>query len=267
MTQKSFEEIQEYYASQRDVIKEVRVETELKSEGDERGTIKAVFSVFNELDSDGDVVLPTALTDGQKVPMVWAHRWDQPIGKGRVEVQEDRAIFSGRFFLDTEDGEQAYLKVKNMEDLQEWSWGFRILDYDIEEDEDSKWGYRRVIKKADLFEVSPVLVGANRNTRTLSVKGDAVTITTEEISGDLSLDLTVQVDDNSNIKEGEEYTLILKTENGDEEFPISRELAKALITVVSQEAIETPSEDITHEALKEVARFEMLRNQMLRGER
>lgn len=254
-TLKSPEEVREFFDTQKEVIKDVKVETELKTDGDERGRIKAVFSVFDEMDSDGDIVLSSALTNGQKVPMVWAHRWDQPVGKGRVEVQEDRAIFDGTFFLDTVDGEQAYLKVKNMEDLQEWSWGFRILDYDIEENEDAKWGYVRIIKRAELFEVSPVLVGANRNTRTLSVKSDSA---------------NSDVDNNSIVNEKEgEYVLIIKNVNGDEEFTISDELAKSLIKVVSQEASTDepePPADGSSEALKELARFELLRNTMFRGE-
>ena len=66
--------------------KEVKnIEFELKGDGEIKGQVKAVFSVFNTLDSDGDVVLPDAVRSGFKsgdVPMVWSHKWDMPIGKG-----------------------------------------------------------------------------------------------------------------------------------------------------------------------------------------
>ena len=55
------------------------------------GQVKAVFSVFNSLDSDGDVVVPGAVKSGfknDKVPMVWSHNWDKPIGK----VQSNKPI-------------------------------------------------------------------------------------------------------------------------------------------------------------------------------
>ena len=86
------------------------------------GTVQAAFSVFNTIDSDGDVVKPSAFKDGQAVPMTWSHKWDQPIGKGTVKVGRKQAVFDGHFFLDTQAGMEAYKTVKNMGALQEWSF-------------------------------------------------------------------------------------------------------------------------------------------------
>ncbi len=92
---------------------------------------------------------------------------------------DERAVFKGSLFLDTDAGADAYRTIKAMGDLMEYSWGFRILDADfVERDAE----YIRVIKRAELFEVSPVLVGAGIGTGTLSLKhglplydhGDAV---------------------------------------------------------------------------------------------
>ena len=132
------------------------------------GTVQAAFSVFNTIDSDGDVVKPSAFKDGQEVPMVWSHKWDNPIGKGTVKVGRKQAVFDGAFFLDTAAGMEAYKTVKNMGGLQEWSFGFRVLE---EEEGDFDGEHVRFLKGLDLFEVSPVLVGANRQTRTLAIKG------------------------------------------------------------------------------------------------
>jgi HK97 family phage prohead protease len=147
-------------------LKRVTVKADL--DGESIGQIAAVFSTFNTIDSDGDVVRQTAFTDGQEVPMVWAHDWQSPVGKGVIRVQPDRAVFEGAFFMDTFAGEQAYRTVKAMGDLQEWSWGFRILDAEYGEFEGEKVQF---INEADVFEVSPVLVGANRETMTLAIKG------------------------------------------------------------------------------------------------
>ncbi|MGN6754841.1 MAG: HK97 family phage prohead protease [Thermomicrobiales bacterium] len=54
-----------------------------------------------------------------------------------------------------------------MGDLQEYSWGFRVLDSDYAERDGQDV---RVITKAEVYEVSPVLVGANRQTGTLALK-------------------------------------------------------------------------------------------------
>ena len=143
-----------------------------KTTDDEKGNVEAVFSVFNNLDSDGDVVVPGAIKSGFKddqVPMVFAHKWDQPIGKGKIVQEDDKAVFKGKFFMGTEE---AYNLAKEMGDLQEWSFGFRINDYEVSEfkKDGESVGDVRYLKDLEVYEVSPVLVGANRQTYTLAIK-------------------------------------------------------------------------------------------------
>lgn len=157
--------------------KEVKaIDFELKE--DAEGKVSAVFSVFNSLDSDGDVVLPGSIKSGFKsgdVPMVWAHKWDMPIGKGRIEEDEGKATFNGEFFLDTDSGQEAYKIVKNMGDMQQWSFGYRVNDAErapfksanSEEEVDARY-----LKDLTVFEVSPVLVGANQETYTMAIKSN-----------------------------------------------------------------------------------------------
>lgn len=131
------------------------------------GTVTAIFATLNVVDKDGDVILPGAFTDGQAVPLVWHHRWESPIGKGQVRLTPTQALFEGHFFLETQAGAEAYKTVQAMGALQEWSWGFRV----VETRDEQRDGRRvRVIVKADLFEVSPVLVGAGRGTGTVALK-------------------------------------------------------------------------------------------------
>ena len=146
-----------------------------KTTDDEKGNVEAVFSVFNNLDSDGDVVVPGAIKSGFKddqVPMVFAHKWDQPIGKGKIVQEDDKAVFKGKFFMGTEAGKEAYNLAKEMGDLQEWSFGFRINDYEVAEfkKDGESVGEVRYLKDLKVYEVSPVLVGANRQTYTLAIK-------------------------------------------------------------------------------------------------
>lgn len=142
-------------------------DVELKA-GDEAGSLRAVFSTFDIPDRDGDVVRASAFKNGQSVPMVWAHDWSRPVGKGVIRVEKDRAVFDGQFNLATEAGREAYEAVKFAGDLQEYSWGFRITDT---QDNTAIRGFD--ITGAEVFEVSPVLVGANQYTQTLAVKGAA----------------------------------------------------------------------------------------------
>lgn len=158
--------------------KHIRAPLTLKADGAE-GDVTAVVSVFGVIDSDNDVVLATAFTDGQSVPMVWSHDWSMPVGKGTIQVQTDRAVFEGRFFTETAQGREAYLTVKAMSELQEFSWGFAILESEPGE-QDGK--IVRLIKRTEVFEISPVLVGANRETGLLAIK--ARTATDEKCWGD-----------------------------------------------------------------------------------
>lgn len=147
----------------------------IKDSGEEKGNVEAVFSVFNNQDSDGDVVLPGAVKSGFKdnqVPMVFAHKWDQPIGKGTIEEGEESAVFKGSFFMETEAGKEAYNLVKSMGDLQQWSFGFRVNDSEmgkLQKDGEDEADVR-FLKDLTVYEVSPVLVGANQETYTLAIK-------------------------------------------------------------------------------------------------
>jgi len=140
--------------------------------GDEM-RVEAVFSTFGVVDSYGDMVDPSAFTDGQEVALTWAHDWTHIVGKGVIRVEDGRAVFVGQFF-DTAAGREAYATVKAMGDLQEFSWGFRVLDADFAERDGE---YVRVILKAEVYEVSPVLIGANRQTGLLSIKSGGLPLT------------------------------------------------------------------------------------------
>ena len=150
------------------------IDLEFKADGE--GKVSAVFSVFNTLDSDGDVVIPEAIKSGFKsgsVPMVWAHKWDMPIGKGEIKQDGDKATFEGSFFMDTESGKEAYNLVKAMGDLQQWSFGYRVNDSERgkfksgDKDVDARY-----LKDLSVYEVSPVLVGANQDTYTMAIKSN-----------------------------------------------------------------------------------------------
>lgn len=136
----------------------------------EEGYLEAVFSVFDVVDSDGDVVKSSAIEDGIEIPLVWAHDWQKPIGKGIIVNDGKKAIFKGNFFLNSTWGRDAYETVKAMDSLQQYSWGFQVLE---ESKGELNGKVVNDITKTEAFEVSPVLIGANRETETLLVKQQA----------------------------------------------------------------------------------------------
>ena len=148
---------------------------DLLSFNDIDGTVSAVFSKFNEIDSDNDVVLPNAIKSGygdKGVVMCWGHDWKHIIGKGKIEQDGEQAIFKGQFNLNTNAGKEAYETVKAMSDLQQWSFGFEVKDSEMGmfKKDNGEEKEVRYLKDVKVWEVSPVMVGANQNTYTVSIK-------------------------------------------------------------------------------------------------
>lgn len=142
---------------------------EVKQEG-EQGLVRAVFATLNVIDEDGDVTLPGAFGDQAVKLAAWGHRWQElPVGRGRIFEEGEKAIFDGQFFLDTVAGREHFLTVKNLAELQEWSYGFKILERSEGEFEERQVQF---LKRLQVYEVSPVMVGAGVETMTLAIKGD-----------------------------------------------------------------------------------------------
>lgn len=135
------------------------------------GEIEVVFATLNVVDLDGDVLTKEAFTDGAPVIIsAYGHRshiGDLPIGKGKLVITDDEAKAEAHLFLDTTHGRDAFLTIKALEDLQEWSFALRDVEAHSE-----KRGTQsvNVITKVSVPEVSPVLEGAGINTRTLVAK-------------------------------------------------------------------------------------------------
>ncbi len=136
---------------------------------DNSGEFEAVFSTLNVIDKDRDVTLPGAFTEGEEVRIsYWAHRWeDLPVGKGVITANEREAVVKGKFFIDTEAGRETYQTVKNLGRLQEWSYGYDVLDESFGEFAGERV---RFLRKLKVYEVSPVMLGAGINTRTTAIK-------------------------------------------------------------------------------------------------
>lgn len=140
----------------------------------EAGTGLARIATLSAVDSDGDTYAPGAFggEKGQTVKVLAAHdHRGVPLGKGRVFERGDEALAEFKLNLDTSTGSEWHSALKfdldNPPATQEWSFGFRILDSAEEVREEE---HVRVLKKLDVFEISPVVLGAGVNTRTLVAK-------------------------------------------------------------------------------------------------
>lgn len=138
-----------------------------------KGIVSAVFSTFDVIDKDNEVTTADAIKDGEEfVVSAYGHTsWsgELPVGKGKIRTTKSEAIADMQFFMDTTQGRDTFNAVAELakSGLGEWSYGFDILDAQpgVFDGKDV-----RVLSAVKVFEVSPVLVGAGVNTRTLSVK-------------------------------------------------------------------------------------------------
>jgi HK97 family phage prohead protease len=136
---------------------------------DTEGAFVATFARLNVIDRDGDVTVPGAFKSGQRVKIAqWGHNWGAlPVGDGVIAADDEKAWVDGQFFLDTAAGRDTYTTVKRLADLQEWSYGFDIKDQSFGEFDGQDV---RFLRSLDVFEVSPVMVGAGIGTRTDAIK-------------------------------------------------------------------------------------------------
>jgi len=147
----------------------------------EDGTLEAIVSVFGNVDSYGDVVMPGSFAESlaTKLPKgVWMHDWEDPIAT-TIEARElmpfdpllpdsiksnGGLYIKGQFYPEITDSWQAYLKIKNGL-VDEFSIGYSVQDYQVVD------GVFQ-LTKIKLYEWSPVLIGANDATAVLSVKSN-----------------------------------------------------------------------------------------------
>ncbi|MEB3367410.1 HK97 family phage prohead protease [Saccharopolyspora mangrovi] len=145
----------------------------------DRGVVEAVFSKFNVRDLDGDVTLKEAFIPESRVKISSYNHgsWESgqlPVGVGTIEVRDDCAVLKGKFFMNTSAGRETFEAVKGLGDLAEWSYGFVVADAEFEEFEGK---HSRILKKVNVFEISPVLKGAGIGTGTLDIKSAGASFT------------------------------------------------------------------------------------------
>lgn len=164
---------------------------EIEIKDADKGRVDVVFATMAKsiddaspevIDRDGDITAPGAFEDGAQVRVsAYGHAsWGPsrgasfvpipPIGRGAIKVDGSLAIAETQFFLKTASGRDTFELVKEMGDLQEWSYGYDILESAKPTAEQKKAGAQQVLVKQLVHEVSPVLLGAGVGTHTRAIK-------------------------------------------------------------------------------------------------
>lgn len=134
------------------------------------GKLTVVFATLNVVDKDRDVTLPGAFGT-QTAMFLPAHNWGHPaIGVAKIHEEGNEAIAEIQLYMEMESAREWYESIKgNLENgvVQEFSYGFTIEDSSRGQMDGKEVQYLKAVK---VHEVSPVVVGAGENTRTLAVK-------------------------------------------------------------------------------------------------
>jgi HK97 family phage prohead protease len=138
------------------------------------GTFSGYGSVFGNLDSYREIVLPGAFKDslkaikaaGDPLPMLWQHKTDQPIG-GYTSLSEDsKGLLVEGFLLkdEVQQAKEAYalMKARIVKGLS--------IGYYVEQDSYNEKDDIRSLIKLDLREISPVTFPANTAAQVDNVK-------------------------------------------------------------------------------------------------
>jgi uncharacterized protein len=150
-------------------------ELEIKSV-DEDGVFVGIASTYGNVDRVGDRIEKGAFSDthGADVPVLWAHKQDQPVGIGRLEETEEGVRITGKLNLDTTAGREAYANLKRGI-VKALSVGFELVKHAME-------GTVRVIKQGKIREVSLVVFPANPQALVTAVKEEhAASCTAREL--------------------------------------------------------------------------------------
>lgn len=150
------------------------------------GVVECFVAALGNKDSVGDIVVPGAFSSSlkrRKPRVVWGHDWNQPIGKvldiyevgpsdPRLPAKMKAAGVGGlfakvQFNLRSERGREAFHSILFFGEEQEWSIGYKTLDSIYSPERQAN-----MLKEVELYEVSPVLHGANQLTGTISIKSE-----------------------------------------------------------------------------------------------
>lgn len=152
--------------------KTIDVFSETKILGDD-GTFAGYASIFGNVDLGGDVIERGAfkemfMTKDGHVRVLYQHDSRRPIGKARVNEDQNGLAFEGKLVLEDAVARSAYAMMKNGI-IDGMSIGYDVLGNQGDGFEIRGDGVR-VLKKLKLWEISPVTFGMNPMAGITSVK-------------------------------------------------------------------------------------------------
>jgi HK97 family phage prohead protease len=144
------------------------IKAEIKDVDQKSGTVTGYFSVFGNIDSDGDVITKGAFerslnNNGARIKHLWQHDVRYPLGKPNVLKEDNYGLYFESTISKTSYGKDV-LQLYADGVVDEHSIGFRTVQ------QGKKEGYNE-ITEVKLWEGSTVTFGANEMARFTGMKG------------------------------------------------------------------------------------------------
>ncbi len=149
-----------------------------KALDEEKGVFEAIVAVFNNVDRGRDRILPGAFADslkaweakGRPIPVIFSHEWnnlDAHIGQVVEAKEAEEGLYvKAQLDMDEPFAQRVYKKMRQGT-LAEFSFAYDIVE-SVDVKVDDRWITE--LRKLDLLEVGPCLVGMNPETQLLGVK-------------------------------------------------------------------------------------------------
>lgn len=149
-----------------------------KAVDDAKGIFEAIVAVFGNVDRGGDKIIKGAFADslkawetkGRPIPVIFAHQWDNldaHIGHVLEAKEVEQGLYvKAQLDMDEEFAARVWKKM-NAGTLAEFSFA-----YDIDDAVPAVMDGEHIteLRKLELMEVGPCLVGMNPDTQLLGVK-------------------------------------------------------------------------------------------------
>lgn len=135
----------------------------------EKGEFEGMLSPYNNVDEGNDLVEPGAYTKtlrdkGNKIPLLWQHRPDVPVGELDLEDRKEGLWCKGKLLMPLPEAQKAYLLIKHRI-VKGLSIGYETVKDVVEE------GIRH-LKEIKLFEGSIVTFPMNEMALISAVKAN-----------------------------------------------------------------------------------------------
>jgi uncharacterized protein len=152
------------------------VNVKAAQEGADDGIVEALVATY-DVDSSGDRILPGAFTKSlaqwsernKRIPFIWSHLHndiDAYIGEVLEAKETDDGLWvKAQIDMDDPKSAKVFRAIKG-DRVDNYSFAYEVLDAE----DDTEGDGDRLLKELHLFEVGPVLIGMNQNTRTLVAK-------------------------------------------------------------------------------------------------